>query len=104
MMATATKTLTTTKIKLPDTYSLVCYDDETTSSEVVLNMLQIILGHDENTAFELVIEIQTNGKTVVKRGLSRLMAEDYRTQCRHYVHLKHDTPTDLKIEIEKEFN
>lgn len=103
-MATATKTEAVTKLKLPDTYSLVCYDDDTTSVEVVLEMLQIVLGHDENTAVELVIEIQTEGKTLVKSRLSKLLAEDYRLQCQRYVDNHQDTRTQFKIEIEKDFN
>lgn len=100
-MSTATATKTETVLKFMNTYCIVLFDDPITSIELVISMLQDVFGYDENYAFELVLEIQSDGKVIVKNKLSKKLAEEYRYQMMQYAN-SHEDESKLSILIEQE--
>lgn len=100
-MATATKTKTQTTLKFMDTYCVVLFDDNVTTIELVLDMLMDVLGYDEDDAFDLVMEIQENGKTVIKNRLTKDKAEEIKSKLLEYANT-HPDPSSIEMLVAKE--
>lgn len=99
--ATATKEKTEFKLDMPNTYSIVIFDDPNTPLDVVLDMLQVVLGHDEDTAFDIIMTIQDENKAVAKSNLVKQKAEELKNKCVKYVN-DHSTTDKFHAVVEKE--
>lgn len=80
-MATQTATRQELKLKFPDTYHLVFYNDDTTDVNFVLNVIVNVVGLPENDAFEKVMEIHESGSCTVIRGLTKQKANELKDKC-----------------------
>lgn len=100
-MSTATATKTETVLKFMDTYCIVLFDDTVTSIELVLDLLMNVLHYDENTAFEYVMEIQEEGKAVVKNRLTKEQANQLKDKIIDYAN-NHEDDSNLEVLVAKE--
>lgn len=80
-MSSATSIKTQHKFKFPSTYHIIFFDDDTTPIESVVSIIQNVLKHSEDDAFDLTMEIHGNGKAIVKDGLSLLEATELVDEC-----------------------
>lgn len=100
-MSTAVATKTETVLKFMDTYCIVLFDDTVTSIELVLEILMTVLGYDENTAFEYILEIQEEGRAVIKNRLSKNEANQLKVKILNYAN-SHKEPSNLELLVAKE--
>lgn len=81
----ATQTVTATreelKLKFPDTYHLVFYNDDTTEVNFVLSVIVNVVGLPENDAFEKVMEIHESGSCTIISGLTQQKANELKDKC-----------------------
>lgn len=83
-MSSQTATATMTRMSLGSFYRITILNDDYTEMESVIKIVQDVFDHDENTAFDIALEIHENGHSVVVDNLTEDDAIDLLDACMGY--------------------
>jgi ATP-dependent Clp protease adaptor protein ClpS len=94
---TKQKEKTTVKIKIPDTYKVVMYNDDVTPMEFVVGLLMVVFKHSEQTANDVMLKIHTENSAVA--GIYNYEVAEQKAIDATHAARSSNYPLQVKIEV-----